>query len=170
MSQGRKQVLVAEAPDGTKLEYRTSAAYDYAGLGKDRDGWQIIAKGWSKKNVLRTTRSRAGYGLSIVVPFTVKDTVGEVPSAIAAHFERKRATGEPRQMPMITQVYRDGTPWEDTEPVPATFTQIRHLARKGVTSVAVQAYGSAHADFPVEPMLREASFPLLGGSLIGGTR
>jgi hypothetical protein len=168
MREGPTQTLVATAPDGTEVTYRTAAGYTCAALAPERGGWCLIAKGWSWESVRKRARTRTGGWDFTVVPFKVKDARSEVPGAIAHYFERKRAMGKPTawQMPMITQVFRCGK-WEDVTPVPATFTEIRALLRTLAEVVACRAYGSAPADFPIAPLLAEASRPLLGGALIG---
>jgi hypothetical protein len=170
MGDRHTQTLVATAPDGTEVTYRTAAGYTCAALAPERGGWCLIAKGWSAESVRKRARTRTGGWDFTVVPFKVKDARSEVPGAIAHYFERKRAMGKPTawQMPMITQVFISGPgSWKGIAPVAATYTTIRTLARAGAEVVACQAYGSAPADFPVTPLLAEASRPLLGGALIG---
>lgn len=166
------QTLVAELPDGTTFEYRTRAEYDWAGFVLRGRTYELAAKGWSQESVRSRTRTRAGTTLQfVVVPLRVKVpglTGGEVPPEIAAHFEHKReCAGSPRrEVPMIVEIFTAGEGWTKVSPLMATFTNIRTLP-KTVLTVACQAYGSPVADFPVEPMLRRASLPLLGGAVIG---
>ena len=174
MTSTTTQTLVATAPDGVEVTYRTRAEYHYAGLIRGSDGqWFLGAKGWSQESVRSRTHTLAGYATYVVVPFKVKvQSVAEteVPEAIAKHFASKREqAGSPaRQTPQIAEYFIPGKGWlRCTTYVRATFTEIRAMATQGVTTVGVVAYDSPVADFPVEPMLRKASFPLLGGGLVG---
>jgi hypothetical protein len=172
------QTLVATARDGSEVTLRTRAGYTQAAIAKGSGGWYLVAKGFSADSVRARARTKLGSHAFEVRPFVAKvQGVAErdIPEDIAKYFERKRQmTGNPRerrQVPMIVEVHwRGGGPFEAIDPVPATWTAIRELATQGAYTVACQGYGSLPADFPVEPLLRQASLPLLGGSVIGSRR
>jgi hypothetical protein len=89
-----------------------------------------------------------------------------IPAMLIAYFERKHFEG-PRQTPMITEIWGNGTPWQGVSPTEATYTNIRALKRAGAKSLGIVAYGSLPADFTVAELLDEADKPLLGGAIIG---
>lgn len=96
----------------------------------------------------------------------------EIPEVIQKHFDRKLLPGDKRPALRVAQTFSSRAGWLDTSmtQVP-TYTVIRELSARGVTSIGVQAQGAdAIADFPIEPLLAETSRPLLGGGLIGGTQ
>lgn len=93
----------------------------------------------------------------------------ETPQVILAHFDRKLLPGDPRQPIVISDSFIPGKGWIVEDDLPVTYAEIRRLAAEGVDTIAVRGYGVV-ADFPIKPILDEASRPLLGGSLIGGTR
>jgi hypothetical protein len=96
------------------------------------------------------------------------DEPGDViPEILTAYFERKRFPGDPKQVPVITEVWGNGVPWEKVTPATATYANIRVLRRRGARSLGIQAYGSVPADFTVDELLRTADQPLLGGAVIG---
>jgi hypothetical protein len=172
MSRSTAENLVATARDGSKVTYKTRAGYTQAAIAKGKDGWYLVAKGFSTESVRSRARTILGHYGFEVRPFRAEVqgvALNEIPEDIAAHFERKRQlSGErvARQIPLIVQVSLSGG-WADIEPVPATWTEIRKLEKQGADTVACQAYHSPFADFPIAPMLRKASLPLFGGSLIG---
>jgi hypothetical protein len=75
-----------------------------------------------------------------------------VPAKVTAYFERKREGG-PAQVPVIVEIWGNGSPWQDVSPVRATLGNIRELDRAGARSVAIVAYGSGPADFTTRELL-----------------
>lgn len=173
MSRSTAETLVATARDGSKVSYRTRAGYTQAAIAKGKDGWYLVAKGFSIESVRSRARTILGHHNFEVRPLRAEVDgvdVTQIPEDIAAHFERKRQmAGDrvPREIPLIVQISLGKTGWTDIAPVHATWTNIRKFEKQGASVVACQAYGSPYADFPIAPMLAKASLPLLGGSLIG---
>jgi hypothetical protein len=85
MASKPKATLVATAPDGTEVRFRTAAGYDWAGIVQRRSGeWVLLAKGWAYASVedrtRRAWRSAGGWdtqqGWSIVRVRVSRDTGG----------------------------------------------------------------------------------------------
>ena len=52
MEKAEKVTLVATAPDGSEVRFRTAAGYTWAGIAQQADGaWVLLAKGWAYKSV-----------------------------------------------------------------------------------------------------------------------
>lgn len=171
MDNRKRQMLIAEAPDGTLIRHRTGAAYDWAGLGHSAQGWSLIAKGWSQASVERHAMERSGGGAWVVVPFRTAQQRAEkdpaIPAEVTEYFEGRRFPDDPAEVPQITSVFRPDEGWSPVaETKPATLGRMRMLRRQGVTAVAIGAYGR-QADFPVESLLRRTHQPLVGGAVIG---
>jgi hypothetical protein len=170
-----KRTLTATAASGRKATRRTAAEYNWAAIRDDGETVEIVACGWSNTSVRSRAHTKLGHYSFEVVSFKAEvEGVDEstVPAEMREHFDRKREmSGSPtqrRRVPQIVERFVPGKGWlQCTTFVPATFAELRRLQAAGATTVGVVAYGSPVADFPVEPILRRAGLPLLGGSLIG---
>jgi hypothetical protein len=163
-----KQTLIARAPDGSVIKYRTGAGYTFAGLKQGGSGWYLVTKGWSQDSVLSRTRAQGGNWA--VVPFEVNASYTGIPEAIVKHFDRKRLPGDRREKLLVTQTFRTGfatnNGWTPMmSPVEPTYDAIRKLRSAGVSSIAVTGYG-VPADFTVHELLAPTERPLFPGRLI----
>jgi hypothetical protein len=176
---GRRQTLVAEAPDGTRLELATAAGYKYAGLLRKRSGeWYIAIRGFSPDSVVKRTKTQfhhEGHRVTdrIVVSFNVKlPERTEIPAVVASYFasadELAMEVGPAGrvQFPQVTKVLLSWGWHTLPEPYWATRKIASWLKGQGIGNVVISAYGR-DADFTVAELRRGADAPLLGGSLIG---
>lgn len=139
-----QRLRIVEAPDGSEIPFQHHGSWTVAGLINDsRVGWRLDQQGHSTDSVLKrtnTSRLRSAHATDVATANIVDATAPIVRGYFGTHYVR------------ITEIFVPGSGWLRGFRGAAGRSDIRSLARKGVTAIVFSA-GGRSADFQMDELL-----------------
>jgi hypothetical protein len=142
------RTLIGDAPHGGgRVTLRCSGDYNYAGVIRTGDQWQIVAKGYDQGSVYNRTRALRNRGLQSR-PFDAIALREAHPAKLDGYFGLQ-------VRPCVTRVFRPADGWVNVERVAASSYTLRQIKRAGYTAVGIINWmsGRPAADFELTELV-----------------
>lgn len=140
-----QRLRIVQAPDGTEIPFQHAGSWTVGGLINDsRVGWRLARQGHSDSSVRQRTITayhRSHHATDVATAPIVDATAPMVRDYFGTHYVR------------IARIFVPGSGWVDFRGA-AGRADIRRLARKGVTAIAIKS-GGREADFQTDELLRD---------------
>jgi len=168
---GTKKTLVGKAPDGSRVELRTSGSYCYAGVARYHGSstWEVILRGVSQPSVEKRMKTWYNLNFTRIAEWDTVPLAEQLLQPVEEYFASRPLEHGAR--PRVTQVFSPAEGWQDAAALRLdgcpTRAWVRHLQREGWTALSAGNL-SRWADFDISELLKpRRPRRLLGGTLIG---